>query len=139
MRPRLDHEAFQVRHGQLPCFHRLTDAKQALAVSAFRQRTFQTLPVLVGCLTVLGKAGRKCAANPGLTPSFRRSLPETGCLSQGLPHGKRYAWPCPQNGYAPVLVLSCGRMTRHSETGQTRALRTPSLGNYPPNKKAPGR
>src|ERR1022692_2852999 len=25
-------------------------------------------------------------ANPGLTPSFRRSLPETGCLSQGLPH-----------------------------------------------------
>src|ERR1019366_9716682 len=33
-------------------------------------------------------------ANPGLTPSFRRTLPETGCLSQGLPHGKRYAWPC---------------------------------------------
>ena len=30
------------------------------------------------------------AANPGLTPSFRRSLPETGCLSQGLPHGKRH-------------------------------------------------
>src|ERR1035438_3937652 len=29
----------------------------------------------------------------GLTPSFRRSLPETGCLSQGLPHGKRRtAW-----------------------------------------------
>src|ERR1035441_6915230 len=28
------------------------------------------------------------AANPGLTPSFRRGLPETGCLSQGLPHGK---------------------------------------------------
>ena len=23
----------------------------------------------------------------GLTPSFRRSLPETGCLSQGLPYG----------------------------------------------------
>src|ERR1035438_799125 len=23
----------------------------------------------------------------GLTPSFRRTLPETGCLSQGLPHG----------------------------------------------------
>jgi hypothetical protein len=23
----------------------------------------------------------------GLTPSFRRSLPETGCLSQGLSHG----------------------------------------------------
>jgi hypothetical protein len=33
--------------------------------------------------------------NPGLTPSFRRSLPETGCLSQGLPYGKRFAWPCP--------------------------------------------
>src|ERR1017187_1819084 len=47
-----------------------------------------------GCLTVLGAVGRY-AANPGLTPSFRRSLPETGCLSQGLPHGKRYAWPCP--------------------------------------------
>jgi hypothetical protein len=52
---------------------------------------------LRGCLTVLGKTGRKCVASPGLTPSFRRSLPETGCLSQGLPHGKRYAWPCPQN------------------------------------------
>src|ERR1035438_2424605 len=35
------------------------------------------------------------AANPGLTPSFRRSLPETGCLSQGLPHGKRFARTCP--------------------------------------------
>src|ERR1035438_8018653 len=31
----------------------------------------------------------------GLTPSFRRSLPETGCLSQGLSHGKRYVWQCP--------------------------------------------
>src|ERR1035438_8195197 len=28
-------------------------------------------------------------ANPGLTPSFRRSLPETGCLSQGLSRGIR--------------------------------------------------
>src|ERR1017187_1428752 len=46
------------------------------------------------CLTVLGAVGRY-AANPGLTPSFRRSLPETGCLSQGLPHGKRYACPPP--------------------------------------------
>ena len=27
------------------------------------------------------------SANPGLAPSFRRSLPETGCLSQGLPNG----------------------------------------------------
>ena len=26
-----------------------------------------------------------------LTPGFRRSLPETGCLSQGLPHGTRCA------------------------------------------------
>src|ERR1039457_35212 len=42
-----------------------------------------------------GGAGQKCAANPGLTPSFRRSLPETGCLSQGLPHEERFAWPCP--------------------------------------------
>src|ERR1035438_3724905 len=48
-----------------------------------------------GVLNRLGRAGRKYVANPGLTPSFRRSLPETGCLSQGLPHGKRYAWPCP--------------------------------------------
>ena len=30
-----------------------------------------------------------------LTPRFRRILPETGCLSQGLPHRKRYACPCP--------------------------------------------
>jgi hypothetical protein len=28
-----------------------------------------------------------CSAIPGLAPSFRRSLPETGGLSQGLPHG----------------------------------------------------
>src|ERR1039457_6968296 len=41
-------------------------------------------------------------ANPGLTPSFRRSLPETGCLSQGLPHGKRSrASRGPHNSYAP--------------------------------------
>ena len=46
--------------------------------------------VLALLLNRFGGAGQKCAANPGLTPSFRRSLPETGCLSQGLPHGKRY-------------------------------------------------
>src|ERR1019366_490651 len=40
-----------------------------------------------GCLTVLGGGAPKCAANQGLTPSFRRGLPETGCLSQGLPAG----------------------------------------------------
>src|ERR1035441_1612799 len=42
------------------------------------------------------------------TPSFRRSLPETGCLSQGLPYGKRFAWPCPMKnggaGLAPILI-----------------------------------
>src|ERR1017187_7972743 len=38
-----------------------------------------------------GKAAWEDTPNPGLTPSFRRSLPETGCLSQGLPHGKRLA------------------------------------------------
>src|ERR1017187_7682377 len=31
-------------------------------------------------LNRFGGAGQKCAANLGLTPSFRRSLPETGCL-----------------------------------------------------------
>ena len=41
--------------------------------------------VLALLLNRFGGAGQKCAANPGLTPSFRRSLPETGCLSQGLP------------------------------------------------------
>ena len=40
-------------------------------------------------------SGPRYAANPGLTPSFRRSLPETGCLSQGLPYGKCLAQPCP--------------------------------------------
>src|ERR1019366_6891088 len=49
----------------------------------------------VGGLNRFGGGGSRYAANPGLTPRFRRSLPETGCLSQGLPHGKRYAWPCP--------------------------------------------
>src|ERR1039458_1835875 len=31
-------------------------------------------------LNHFGGAGQKCAANPGLTPSFLLSLPETGCL-----------------------------------------------------------
>jgi hypothetical protein len=44
-------------------------------------------PELAGVLNRFGGAGQKCAANPGLTPSFRRSLPETGCLSQGLSRG----------------------------------------------------
>src|ERR1019366_3263326 len=34
-----------------------------------------------------GGGGPRYGANPGLTPGFRRSLPETGCLSQGLPRG----------------------------------------------------
>src|ERR1039457_3318010 len=42
-------------------------------------------------LNGFGGGGPRYAANPGLTPSFRRSLPETGCLSQGLPYGKRFA------------------------------------------------
>ena len=34
----------------------------------------------------LSKMPRQCLlCKPGLAPSFRRSLPETGCLSQGLP------------------------------------------------------
>ena len=37
-------------------------------------------PELEGVLNRFGGAGQKCAANSGLTPSFRRSLPETGCL-----------------------------------------------------------
>ena len=37
-------------------------------------------------------------ANPGQTPSFRRALPETGCLSQGLPRGIRH----------PALVYTLG-------------------------------
>src|ERR1035441_3635386 len=37
----------------------------------------------------------RCFLITRLTPSSRRSLPETGCLSQGLPYGKRFAWPCP--------------------------------------------
>src|ERR1017187_2195963 len=28
-------------------------------------------------------------ANPGQTPGFRRTLPETGCLSQGLPPARQ--------------------------------------------------
>ena len=43
----------------------------------------------------MGEAGRDTPQTLGQTASFRRSLPETGCLSQGLPYGKRFAWPCP--------------------------------------------
>src|ERR1019366_6441329 len=44
-----------------------------------------------------GFGGRRPATrrNPGTDTKFRRSLPETGCLSQGLPYGKRFAWSCP--------------------------------------------
>src|ERR1019366_3712663 len=40
-------------------------------------------------LNRFGGGGPKYAANPGLTPNFRSSLTEIGCLSQGLPHGIR--------------------------------------------------
>src|ERR1039457_6546746 len=62
-------------------------------------------------LNLFGGAGQKYAANPGLTPSFRRSLPETGCLSQGLPHGiccpfvvfpKRVSTQSPRNAGIPA-------------------------------------
>src|ERR1019366_1772494 len=53
------------------------------------------IPILPPVLNGFAGGGPRYAANPGLTPSFRRSLPETGCLSQGLPYGKRFAWPCP--------------------------------------------
>src|ERR1035441_7529303 len=46
-------------------------------------------------LNRFGGGAPKCAANPGLTPSFRRSLPETGCLSQGLPAGYAARSLCP--------------------------------------------
>src|ERR1035438_4226382 len=52
-------------------------------------------------LNGFGGGGPRYAANPGLTPSFRCSLPETGCLSQGLPYGKRFAWPCPPKTVKP--------------------------------------
>src|ERR1035441_6541922 len=61
-----------------------------------------TFPFYHGRFTVLGSGGDpRYAANPGLTPSFRRTLPETGCLSQGLPHGKRFTWPCPPKTVKP--------------------------------------
>src|ERR1039457_6270919 len=58
-----------------------------------------------------------------LTPSFRRSLPETGCLSQGLPHGKRYAWPCPPKA---VKHPQTGRRTqrRDAEIAERSAEKT---------------
>src|ERR1017187_7960293 len=73
-------------------------------------------------------------ANPGLTPSFRRSLPETGCLSQGLPHGKRYAWPClPKTvRHPPNLLLLAPRCTafglaerEHRSEEHTSELQSP--------------
>src|ERR1022692_4535405 len=49
----------------------------------------------VRVLNRFGGGVPRYAANPGLTPSFRRRLPETGCLSQGLLTGHAAPWPCP--------------------------------------------
>src|ERR1019366_10131900 len=57
----------------------------------------------------------KYAANPGLTPSFRRSLPETGCLSQGLPHGKRSSnWFIP-SAFSQLLGAQEGPEVFHEQ------------------------
>src|ERR1019366_193510 len=40
-----------------------------------------------GCLTVLGKAGRKCVANPGLTPISGAVCRNLAVCPQGLPNG----------------------------------------------------
>src|ERR1035441_10130670 len=47
------------------------------------------------CISRHGGGGPRYAANPGLTPNFRRSLPKIGCLSQGLPRAIRHLWSCP--------------------------------------------
>ena len=64
-------------------------------------------------LSRFGGGGQRYAANPGLTPSFRRSLPETGCLSQGLPRGKCCALLLSPNRFnTPVAGLPpCARPT----------------------------
>src|ERR1035438_1022404 len=60
-------------------------------------------------------------ANPGLTPSFRRSLPETGCLSQGLPHGTRRAAIVPNTAVHAEIT---SHWTAHAPCGAgTRACR----------------
>src|ERR1019366_1113448 len=77
----------------------LSTAMSSVSVTSQNSKTGNKKRV-TGVFWVLnrfGGGGPRYAANPGLTPSFRRRLPETGCLSQGFPHGKRYAWPCPQN------------------------------------------
>src|ERR1019366_4914097 len=81
-----------------------------------RQDTRAALCRGEGCVTVLGGGPPRYAANPGLTPSFRRTLPETGCLSQGLPRGKccaqllspkRLKHPCGETlGQSPLFRQS---------------------------------
>ena len=120
-------------------------------------RIKQYVPSLSGLsgrvLNRFGGGGTRYAANPGLTPSFRRSLPETGCLSQRLPHGKRYPWPCPPKTVkhplrptAPcafghsVIISANGRsvVTRkkgheippHSTLGRRPYLCAPDISNF---------
>src|ERR1035438_10067183 len=59
-------------------------------------------------LNGFGGGGSRYAANPGLTLCFRHGLPETGCLSQGLPYGKRFAWRCPPKTVKHPPVLRYG-------------------------------
>src|ERR1019366_4887496 len=85
-----------------------------------------------GVLNGFGGGVPRYAASPGLTPSFRRSLPETGCLSQGLPYGKRFAWPCPPKAVKhPVPRESWFRICRpdklvisEATTGDTMSTST---------------
>src|ERR1019366_1375963 len=66
------------------------------------------LPAVLSCF---GEGGPRYAANPGLTPSFRRSLPETGCLSQGFPCGIFCPFVVPPNGQAPrATAATAGAM-----------------------------
>src|ERR1019366_9517049 len=91
-----------------------------------------------GVLNRFGGGVPKYAANPGLTANFRRSLPEIGCLSQGLPHGKRCAWPCPPKTCKPpancaqpggrrldVKLTACP----HSSCGQESGSSVPEFNN----------
>src|ERR1039457_3306942 len=66
-------------------------------------------------LNRFGGGGPRYAANPGLTPRFRRSLPETGCLSQGLPHGNATPDRVPPK---PLSIPVAGLLNRFGGGGQ---------------------
>jgi glycerol kinase len=68
-------------------------------------------------LNRFGRGGQRYAATPGQTPSFRRSLPETGCLSQGLPCGNATPGRVPPKPLSTTIAWAESSRVRYALEG----------------------